>query len=284
MMLKYVQMGLLASVSVLLLQDAGGIPADCRSDEVSALKLTSLDIHDVFRNPSREARLQMWYHWIGDCVTEEGIVSDIKAMSELGVGAAHIFAPSMACLPIKAKPMDAEWMRLFSVAIREAKKYDIDLGFHNCPGWSSSGGPWITPENSMKVVVSSSVDVNVGRPVANVRLPQPRTECGYYRDIAVLAFPIPEPVPLSVNPFPQALGIADADRTGVFELDYVHPVRARYLRFKTRDARLCARLQVEAWTGGAGIQSETPSGGLGRGQRMIVSCAFIVQSRLPVSA
>ena len=79
------------------------------------------DVHDVFREPPRQARLQMWYHWIGDCVTEEGIVADLKAMGELGVGAAHVFAPSMAHLPVKAKPMDAEWMRLFAVAIREAK-------------------------------------------------------------------------------------------------------------------------------------------------------------------
>ena len=82
----------------------------------------SSEVHDVFANPPPEARLQMWYHWIGDCITEEGIVADLKAMGELGVSTAHIFAPSMADLPVKAKPMDAEWMRLFGVAIREAKR------------------------------------------------------------------------------------------------------------------------------------------------------------------
>ena len=209
------------------------------------------DVHDVFREPPRQARLQMWYHWIGDCVTEEGIVADLKAMGELGVGAAHVFAPSMAHLPVKAKPMSPEWMRLFAVAIREAKRNDIELGFHNCPGWSSSGGPWITPENSMKVVVSSSVDVDVGKCGGSVRLPQPLTERGYYKDIAVLAFPIPVPVPLAANPFPKALGIAEPDRTASFELNYLRPVRARYLRFKTQEARLCAKLQVEAFFEGA---------------------------------
>ena len=209
------------------------------------------DVHDVFREPPRQARLQMWYHWIGDCVTEEGIVADLKAMGELGVGAAHVFAPSMAHLPVKAKPMSPEWMRLFAVAIREAKRNDIELGFHNCPGWSSSGGPWITPENSMKVVVSSSVDVDVGKCGGSVRLPQPLTERGYYKDIAVLAFPIPVPVPLAANPFPKALGIAEPDRTASFELNYLRPVRARYLRFKTQEARLCAKLQVEAFVEGA---------------------------------
>ena len=25
----------------------------------------------------------------------------------------------------------------------ESARLGLDLGFHNCPGWSSSGGPWI---------------------------------------------------------------------------------------------------------------------------------------------
>ena len=44
------------------------------------LVASAADVHNVFREPPREARLQMWYHWIGDCVTEEGIVADMKAM------------------------------------------------------------------------------------------------------------------------------------------------------------------------------------------------------------
>jgi len=118
----------------------------------------------------------MWYHWNGDCVTEEGLIADMKAMGELGVGAAHVFAPAMANLPVTARPMTPEWMRLFTVAIREAKKNDIELGFHNCPGWSSSGGPWITPENSMKVVVSSSIDIDPATATGAIRLPQPLKE------------------------------------------------------------------------------------------------------------
>lgn len=137
----------------------------------------SSEVHEVFANPPPEARLQMWYHWIGDCITEEGIVADLKAMCELGVSTAHIFAPSMADLPVKAKPMDPEWMPLLGVAIREAKRNGLTLGFHNCPGWSSSGGPWITPELSMKKLVWSETDITAGAG-GKITLREPRSKLG----------------------------------------------------------------------------------------------------------
>lgn len=185
--------------------------------------LAVADVHDVFSCPPAEAKLQMWYHWIADCMTEEGIVADMRAMGELGVGTAHVFAPSMGDLPVKAKPMDGEWLRLFSVAIREAKRNGFTLGFHNCPGWSSSGGPWITPENSMKKVVWSETDVMIlGRDVyvatgkvGVIRLSRPKFKLGFYRDIAVYAIPrgqnatfAPE---VKTPDFPKALGLPRLD-------------------------------------------------------------------------
>ncbi len=49
----------------------------------------------------------------------------------------------------------------FIHAVQNANKHGIKLGFPNCPGWSESGGPWITPDNSMKVVVVSETDAPV---------------------------------------------------------------------------------------------------------------------------
>ena len=148
-----------------------------------------------FADPPAECALQAWWHWVGDCVTEEGIDRDIAAMAEMEVGVAHVFAPSMANLPKNAPMLSPEWMRLFAHAVQKAKKHGIKLGFHNCPGWSESGGPWITPDNSMKVVVASETDAPVG--VHDVKLAQPLTNRGFYRDIAVQAFPVPETPPLA---------------------------------------------------------------------------------------
>ena len=205
----------------------------------------SESIHDVFAHPPAEARLQMWYHWIGDCVTEEGLVADMKAMGELGVGTAHIFAPSMAELPVKAKPMDAEWLRLFSVAIREAKKNGLTLGFHNCPGWSSSGGPWITAENSMKKVVWSETDVPADAS-GEICLPQPPTNLGFYRDIAVYAFPIHGTRKPIVDPFPRTLNTEKPGTSATCELEYETAFRPRFFLFRTERDRTSGVLVVEA--------------------------------------
>ena len=153
-----------------------------------------------FAAPPESSRLQAWWHWCADNVTREGIAADLAAMKEMDVGTAHVFSPAMMG-PIPgyhAKLLTPEWKEIFAFAVAEAKKNGIRLGFHNCPGWSSSGGPWIRPEDSMKVVVASVADVKAGS--ASAKLPQPATRKDFYRDLAVVAFPIPdEPAPLRTS-------------------------------------------------------------------------------------
>ena len=163
---------------------------------LGALSVAAADsLAERFADPPAESALQAWWHWVGDCVTEEGIDRDLAAMAEMEVGVAHVFAPNMANLPKNAPMLSTEWMRLFAHAVQKAKKHGIKLGFHNCPGWSESGGPWITPDNSMKVVVASETDAPVG--AHDVKLAQPQTNRNFYRDIAVQAFPVPQTPPLA---------------------------------------------------------------------------------------
>ena len=60
----------------------------------------------------------------------------------------------------------------------------------NCGGWSSSGGPWNTPEHAMQFVTTSEMHVT-GPTKFDEVLPQPPTKLNYYQDIEVLAFPTP---------------------------------------------------------------------------------------------
>jgi hypothetical protein len=82
----------------------------------------------------------------------------------------------------------AEDLHLLEHAAKEAGRLGMDFDIMNCPGYSSSGGPWITPEYSMKQLTWSEVFVRGGRATV-VTLPQPFTKLGYYRDAFVLAFP-----------------------------------------------------------------------------------------------
>ncbi len=120
-------------------------------------------------------------------VTREGIIADLQAMHEVGVGG--VFLMDIGIHP--AGPVvyhSRQWYDLVKLAVGEAQKHDIQVGFH-CPGWSASGGPWVTPEMAMQELTWSETHIDGGRELA-VTLPQPPTKLGYYRDIAALAFPV----------------------------------------------------------------------------------------------
>ena len=202
----------------------------------AAAVLAHAGVREQFENPPPESRLQAWYHWTTMGITDECLAADLKAMGELGVGTAHVFMPGQMVLPPETQPLSDEWWKRWETAIREAKKNGIKLGFHNCPGWSSSGGKWIKPEDSMKVLVAAATDVeSLAKPV---KLAQPQTQHGFYRDIAVYAFPIEKPaVPEKVSgdfaadfesfrcgKKPLAVPIAPEDKGGTVVFEYARPI------------------------------------------------------------
>ncbi len=144
-----------------------------------------------FRQPPDSARPHTWWHWMNGNVSREGITADLEAMRRVGVGGVQIFTVDQGIPAGSAGYLGDEWRALFKFALEEARRLGIEVGMHNCAGWSSSGGPWITPELAMQRVVTSEVRVTGGVRFSEV-LPQPPTKLGFYRDIAVLAFLVPE--------------------------------------------------------------------------------------------
>lgn len=174
-------------------------------------------VRERFANPPDDCRLQAWYHWTTTGITDECLAADLKAMGELGVGTAHVFMPAQQGVPPNTQPLTPEWWKRWETFLREARKNNVKVGFHNCPGWSSSGGVWIKPEDSMKVVVSSVADVAAD--AASLRLPQPRSQRDFYRDIAVYALPVARPpAPVKASGSFAADFAAFRAGTGVLEL------------------------------------------------------------------
>jgi signal transduction histidine kinase len=123
-------------------------------------------------------------------VTKEGITADLEAMREIGVGGATIVNVDCGIPAGPVRFMSPEWREDVRFAVREAHRLGLQLGMANCAGWSSSGGPWITVTNAMQRLTSSEVLAHGPRAFEEA-LPQPQANRGYYRDIAVLAFPVP---------------------------------------------------------------------------------------------
>jgi len=175
--------------------------------DVAAAQDNTLDTG--FLNPPDSARNWTWWHWMNGNITQEGITADLEAMRRIGLGGAQIF--NVSDVPEGPVPfMSPQWLELMKHAASEAGRLGLDLGFHNCAGWTSSGGPWITPEHAMQTVVTSEVRIS-GPTRFEAALPQPRTERGYYRDISVLAFPTPSDDANRTDTFKRKAGFNGSD-------------------------------------------------------------------------
>ncbi len=147
-----------------------------------------LDIATAFQSPPESAKPRTWWHWMSGCVSREGITADLESMKRVGLGGAYIFHVGQLPIDGPVKFRSEEWWSLMRFAATEADRLGLDLGFHNGPGWSSSGGPWIPVEKSMqKVVFSEQRFEGPGAFKGTLKRPQVDARWDFYRDIAVLA-------------------------------------------------------------------------------------------------
>ncbi len=144
-------------------------------------------IEDGFRNPPDSARPQVWWHWMNGNITREGITADLEAMKRVGIGGATIVNVDSGIPAGPVKFLSPEWRAMLLHAAREADRLGLELCLENCAGWSSSGGPWNTPEHAMQRVTTSEQNVK-GPAHFSAVLPSPPAKLDFYRDIAVLAF------------------------------------------------------------------------------------------------
>lgn len=155
-----------------------------------------------FADPPHSAGLHVWWHWMEGNITREGITKDLEAMKEQGIVQATIynvgffgpFNPGIA----KVKFGSDEWYAMFRWALQEANRLGITIGSPDADGWNS-GGPWITPEMSMKQFVFTKTIIQGGKKISQ-KLKQPYAVQGFYKDIAVVAYKTNE----SLNSFQAA--------------------------------------------------------------------------------
>lgn len=145
-------------------------------------------LEEGFRQPPVAAQAHTWWHWMNGHVTADGITRDLEAMKAVGVGGFQNFFVGSGIPKGPVEYLSPEWLNLMKHAISEADRLGLEFQMHNCPGWSSTGGPWITPELGMQQVVWSETFVIGGQEVKQT-LPQPFKRLNYYRDTFVLAFP-----------------------------------------------------------------------------------------------
>lgn len=137
---------------------------------------------DVFLSPPGYAKPGVLWMWMGYNLTKEGITKDLESLKAAGFGHTSMFSIADVVIPwatmIEKTPTPEmiawtePWWQLVRHAALESKRLGMDFGIHNCPGYESSGGKWITPEYSMQMLYSSETLLYGGKPVT-VTLPKP---------------------------------------------------------------------------------------------------------------
>ena len=118
---------------------------------------------EAFAHPGADARVGVWWHWMGSNVTKEGITADLEYFKRVGVSSATIFGMCDVCTPWAATipnpptgkliAFTPDWWAMVRHACAEANRIGISLGLHNCPGYTSTGGPWVKPSEAMRELV-----------------------------------------------------------------------------------------------------------------------------------
>ena len=185
-------------------------------------------------------RPETWFHLIGGNVSKEGLTADLEAIKDAGIGGIQLFHGKMG--EARAWPgvseqipcLSEKWDDMIAHVGNECARLGLTFKMQNCPGWSMSGGPWITPENAMRELVYSRTDV---ASAGCVRLPVPekgsdRPAERDYRDLFVLAFPTPKgDEPKALRPVR-----VDASLPDVRIYDFAQPVCIRSVELPSTSA------------------------------------------------
>jgi len=200
---------------------------------LTGIVLAKDELAEDFSNPPASAR--PWVYWfpLSGNLTKEGITADFEAMARVGIGGVLYMEVDQGAPKGKADFAGPLWREMFQHACNEANRLGLEINMNNDAGWCGSGGPWITPELSMQVIVWTKTNV-VGNQNFDAMLSKPKVIKDYYKDIALFAYPTPstnyvipgirgkssairQEIPLRTT-FPAVLGDAVVKRDCIMDL------------------------------------------------------------------
>jgi hypothetical protein len=137
-----------------------------------------------FSQPPAAARPRAWWHWMDGNVSQDGIVKDLAWMARVGVGGVQNFDGSLhtpQIVPERVPYGSDAWRAALRRAVAEAQARGLEFTIASSPGWSETGGPWVRPEQAMKKLVWSELDLEGGKPFVGV-LPSPPGVSGPFQE------------------------------------------------------------------------------------------------------
>lgn len=180
------KIGIALTTLTLLLAHPPSATPDTDSTQTYSLvrKADTSALVKSFQTPPKDARPQVWWHWMDGNVSKEGIRKDIEWMKRNGIGGFHQFDAGGVNMPRAAKVklpyLSDGWKDAFRFALNLADSLDMDVTIASAPGWSSTGGTWVKPEDAIKKLEWRSIDTRGGK--ISVQLPDLYNVVGPYQD------------------------------------------------------------------------------------------------------
>ncbi len=169
----------LLAASVLLSMTAIAAIPQSGYDNDSALSF------EEFRTPAKDFRPRVWWHWMNGNITKDGILKDLSWMDRAGIAGFHNFDAGLSTPQIvkdRLIYMTPEWKDAFNYALDIADSLDMEVTIASSPGWSITGGPWVSLEDGEKKIVWREMEIEGGRSFKGA-LPEPYINSGQYQDI-----------------------------------------------------------------------------------------------------
>ena len=103
-------------------------------------------IEQHFKQIPDQQPLAVYWYWMSDNISKEGVVKDLEAMKKAGINRAFIGNIGGENVPYgKVKFLSEEWWEILHTALKKAGELGIEIGIFKSPGWTQSGGPWVKP-------------------------------------------------------------------------------------------------------------------------------------------
>jgi len=142
-------------------------------------------IESGFKTIPDSIQTSIYWYWMSDNISKEGVVKDLHAMKRVGINRAFIGNIGYPGTPFgKVKIFSNEWWEILHTALKTATELNIEIGIFNSPGWSQSGGPWVKEEQSMRYLNASEMTVK-GPQKLSTKLIAPNK---HFQRVSVIAY------------------------------------------------------------------------------------------------
>lgn len=153
-------------------------------------------LRDSFLNPPSTSAPGVYWYFMDGNLSRKEMTKDLESMKEVGIQNLIFLEVGIGVPRGPIDFMSEEWQDLYVHAVREAERLGIKVLLGAGPGWCGSGGPWVTPEESMKHLVYSETEIK-GNKRIKIKLPVPeqrstqwhKLKDPYYEDVGVYAVP-----------------------------------------------------------------------------------------------